>query len=253
MMIDIFFFICYIGSDYTIKKGLGFMRNKLGTVLWGLALIAVGIGLAGNVFGIWNFELFFDGWWTLFIIVPCVISMIQTGFNTGNVAGVLVGLVLLLSCQGVVDGDKMWKLIVPVILIVLGVKIIFKRPKQPAAIPEGYSKMANGKNKRRYSAVFSEGRYMVDSAEEFDGCSINAVFGGYTLDLRGARITRDVLIEINALFGGVNIMLPMNVKAEVTSNPILGGVNNKFIDNAESNAPTVYIRAEAVCGGAEIR
>ena len=110
------------------------MRNKLGSILWGLAFIAVGVGLAGNVFGIWNFELFFDGWWTLLIIIPCVISMIQTGFNTGNVIGGLIGLVLLLSCQGVVDVDKVWKLIVPVLLIVVGVKIIFKR-QQPVNIP----------------------------------------------------------------------------------------------------------------------
>ena len=228
------------------------MRNKLGSILWGLAFIAVGVGLAGNVFGIWNFELFFDGWWTLLIIIPCVISMIQTGFNTGNVIGGLIGLILLLSCQGVVDGDKVWKLIVPVLLIVVGVKIIFKR-QQPVNIPCDTARVINGKNKRRYSAFFSDGKYIVDSTEEFDGCAISAVFGGYTLDLRGARITSDVVIDINAIFGGVNLFLPQNVKAVITSNPFLGGVHNKFMNNADVNSPTVYIRAEAVCGGAEIR
>lgn len=28
-----------------------------------------------NAFGITDIELFFDGWWTLFIIVPCLVGI----------------------------------------------------------------------------------------------------------------------------------------------------------------------------------
>ena len=37
--------------------------------LWGIALLAVSAVLTLNAFGITNIEIFFDGWWTLFIIV----------------------------------------------------------------------------------------------------------------------------------------------------------------------------------------
>ena len=37
------------------------MRNRVGNLLWGLLLVAVGLGFAGNAFGLWNFELFFNG------------------------------------------------------------------------------------------------------------------------------------------------------------------------------------------------
>ena len=41
--------------------------KKASSILWGIVLIAVGVVLALNVFNIMDINLFFDGWWTLFI------------------------------------------------------------------------------------------------------------------------------------------------------------------------------------------
>ena len=43
--------------------------KKISKVLWGIVLISVGVIFALNAFGITDIEIFFDGWWTLFIIV----------------------------------------------------------------------------------------------------------------------------------------------------------------------------------------
>ena len=67
------------------------MGRNLGNLLWGLIFIVVGVVLAGNVFNFWHVSLFFDGWWTLFIIIPCVFSMFQGGVNVSNVLGTAVG------------------------------------------------------------------------------------------------------------------------------------------------------------------
>ena len=45
-------------------------------IIWGIAIIALGVIFGGNAIGLFNFNVFFDGWWTLFIIVPSVISLI---------------------------------------------------------------------------------------------------------------------------------------------------------------------------------
>ena len=66
------------------------MKNRISNIIWGLLLIIVGIGYAGDTLGFWNFTIFFAGWWTLFIIIPCIVSLIQRGVNGGN----LIGLVL---------------------------------------------------------------------------------------------------------------------------------------------------------------
>lgn len=50
------------------------MKN-ITKILWGTTLIAVGGIIALNAFGITDIELFFAGWWTLFIIVPCLVGI----------------------------------------------------------------------------------------------------------------------------------------------------------------------------------
>lgn len=47
-----------------------FMKKIENTVI-GFILIIIGVIIGLNAFHITNIDLFFDGWWTLFIIVPC--------------------------------------------------------------------------------------------------------------------------------------------------------------------------------------
>ena len=71
------------------------MRNKISMAFVGIVFILLGVAIIGNAFDAWNFTIFFDGWWTLFIIVPCVASMINNGVNSGNVIGLTIGVLLL--------------------------------------------------------------------------------------------------------------------------------------------------------------
>ena len=74
------------------------MRNKVSNSLWGLIFILAGVAFLGNAYDWWGgFNLFFDGWWTLFIIIPCAISIIRHGFNAGSIIGLGIGIILLLS------------------------------------------------------------------------------------------------------------------------------------------------------------
>ena len=76
--------------------------------------------------GITNINIFFDGWWTLFIIIPSFIGLFKDNEKTGNFIGLLIGIALLLACQDFLDFDLIWKLAFPAILITIGLSIIFK-------------------------------------------------------------------------------------------------------------------------------
>ena len=39
-------------------------------IVWGIAIIALGVIFGGNALGLFELNVFFDGWWTLFIIIP---------------------------------------------------------------------------------------------------------------------------------------------------------------------------------------
>ena len=99
--------------------------KRINSIRWGLALLAVSAVLILNAFEITSIEIFFDGWWTLFIIVPSLVGLFNGHDKTANIIGLLIGTFLLLACQNILDFDIIWKLIVPLIIAVIGIKMIF--------------------------------------------------------------------------------------------------------------------------------
>ena len=85
--------------------------NKVKPVIWGLAIIALGIILGGNAIGLFNIDIFFKGWWTLFIIVPSTISLITEKEKVSNLLFLCCGIILLLAAQDVFDYSVAWKVI----------------------------------------------------------------------------------------------------------------------------------------------
>ncbi len=77
-------------------------------ILWGVALVAIGVLYGLKALSLINFTLFFDGWWTLFLIVPCLIGLITEREKLGNLIGLLLGVFLLLCCQDVLSFDLLW-------------------------------------------------------------------------------------------------------------------------------------------------
>lgn len=100
--------------------------KKFGNVLWGVVLIIIGLIIGGNALGVTNINIFFDGWWTLIIIIPCFIGLFKDDEKTGSLIGLLIGVALLLGCQNILNFDLIWKLIFPTILVIIGLSIIFK-------------------------------------------------------------------------------------------------------------------------------
>lgn len=225
------------------------MRNRAGNLLWGLLLVAIGLGFAGNVFGLWNFELFFAGWWTLFIIVPCAISMVQNGIQLWNTIGLGIGVLLFVSAQGIFNGQLLGDLIFPIIIIAIGLSIMFKdRLSKNAKLIQGISK----DGLPEYSAVFG-GQDLSFSGEEFKGASLTAVFGSVSLDLRQSIINENIYVSAIAVFGGIDMMVPSNVRVEMTTTPIFGGASNKANKPLGENPPTIYINSTNIFGGTEVK
>ena len=75
--------------------------KKFKGVVWGILLVAIGALWCLDIVGILNFTLFFDGWWTLIIIVPSFIDLITEKNKTGSIIGLAIGVLLLLACQNI--------------------------------------------------------------------------------------------------------------------------------------------------------
>lgn len=219
------------------------------SIIWGLVIVALGVLLGLRAFDVINFEIFFDGWWTLFIIVPCAIGVITDDDKVGNLIGLGVGTFLLLACNDVLSYEYIWKLLIPVTLVIIGLSFIFKN----IFINRVTEKVKKSASNKEVSATFSGQRINFDN-QKFEGSKLDAIFGGIDLDLRKAKIEEDVMIEASAVFGGVDILVPANCKIKVISNSIFGGVNNKVKRTfEEENAPTIYINATCIFGGIDIK
>lgn len=97
-------------------------------VLWGFGLILFGLALTARELELITFRIFFPGWWTLFIIVPCVKTIIHRKDSIITHIGLGLGVLLLLNAQGFASWDVFGTLFVAFILLVLGISIIFKKP-----------------------------------------------------------------------------------------------------------------------------
>lgn len=227
--------------------------NTMKNVFWGIVLIVLGLILGLNAFDITNINIFFDGWWTLFIIVPCFIGLFNDKDKTGNIIGLLIGIALLLCSLGILDFDIIWKLSFPTILVIIGLSFVFKDSLNNK-INKEINKINKANNSdNEYCATFSSQNVCFDE-EEFKGANLTSVFGGVKCDLRKAKIRENQVINCSAIFGGIDIYVPENVKVKIKSNSIFGGISNKRKDvSKDKDEKIIYINAIIMFGGIDIK
>ena len=224
--------------------------TKTSNLLWGLLLVIVGIIFGLNALEITNINIFFDGWWTLFIIVPCLIDLFKEDDKTGNIIGLTIGIFLFLSCQDIVDFSIIWKLLIPFALVLVGLSLIFNDSLKSKIKKE--IKKLNKNNDKEYCATFGNQNLDFDQ-EKFTGCSLNAIFGGVKCDLRNAIIKEDTVVNASAIFGGISILVPENVNIKITSTPLFGGVSDERKTKTNDNKVTLYINATCMFGGVSVK
>jgi hypothetical protein len=82
-----------------------------------------------------------------------------------------------------------------------------------------------------------------------------AAFGGAQLDLREARFPTGVIdLEVKAVFGGVQIIVPPGLAVEVHGTAIMGGFQNvnRAPAQPDPEAPLLRIHGLALMGGVDI-
>lgn len=226
--------------------------KRTSNIIWGIVLIAVGVIFALNALDIAHIDVFFKGWWTLFIIVPCAVGLLCDREKPGNLIGLLIGVALLLASRGVFSFDMIWKLAVPVVIVIIGLKLIWKGASGKESAKIINTLKADGEGLKEAFSAFS-GQNISFDGEVFNGASLTAVFGGIKCDLRGAIIEKDAVIETCSVFGGIDISVQSGVNVKISSNSLFGGVSDKTFKNNDENSPTIYISSFCMFGGVDVK
>ena len=203
--------------------------KKTSNLIWGLLFILIGLSIGLNTLDIVSFNIFFDGWWALIIIIPCLIGLINNEDKTGDIIGLLIGVALLLNAQGIISFDIIWKLAAPLILVIIGLSIILE-----------------GNKDSKTNVVIKK-----INSNDNEKTSVCSAFSSQNIKLNKEKINN---LELNAIFGGIDIIVPDDVNVKIKSTSIFGGTSNKkqLMDDKEKKH-TIYINASCVFGGVDIK
>jgi hypothetical protein len=99
-----------------------------------------------------------------------------------------------------------------------------------------------------------DGAEIVNHSDSFRAGSGTAVMGGMTIDLTEAGIASSATLELTAVAGGIEVMVPPDWRVEMTSTSFAGGTENlTHPDAATEDAPLLVVDARAYFGGIAIR
>lgn len=136
-----------------------FMKDSLKKILWGVILVVFGVALAGRVLGLFDFNLFFPGWWTLFIIIPSAVGLISGNNISSNIGGIAIGFMLLLTQTGGLNWQQFGKLLIAVLLVTLGLSFLFPDSKHK------YRK-ENKKSKEYTNSKYQDNQYKSENNDK---------------------------------------------------------------------------------------
>lgn len=211
------------------------MKNKQ-SIFWGIVLIIIGIVFLGNNLNFWTIDIFFTGWWTLFIIVPSIYGILKKDY--GSFISLALGILLLLAARDVITWSMIWKIFVPLLIIMIGFNLIFK-PKLKRI--KGHC--------QDLTAIFSDVDEKIKELNE--DVRTTSIFGDIDLDLKNAKVTHDIIIECTTIFGDITLMLPKNVNININGTPIFGNIRNKY-EEVKDGKYTINISYTCIFGDVEI-
>ncbi|MBQ8634515.1 MAG: hypothetical protein IJ420_13020 [Lachnospiraceae bacterium] len=249
--------------------------KKANGLFIGLLFIVVGFLYACSALDFIDFSIFFPGWWTLFIIVPCLYALTRRNEDkTGPVIGLIIGICFLINAQDIDFHIDFFPMALAVLCILIGWKLIFPGKKKEQKHVEVNFNSETGekevvindvkfdntytKNSNGYvnaSAILGGKDIRVDN-ECFTGADICVVMGAIDLNLRNAIISEDVYINVSAVMGGIDIYVPANVRVVTDGcSTIMGGidVNTSYANFQTADTPRVIITGSCVMGGIDIQ
>ena len=244
----------------------------------GLAIIVAGILFMLDNLGLVHAEHYLE-YWPVVLVAIGVARMVQTGSWVGygwSLAWIVAGLWLLGENIGLIT-ISIWALW-PLLLVLIGASIIWRAFSPPAccppvirlsadlrsgtpafggtAAPGASVPGASGSGRESFVhgfAMLGAQERTVGSAE-FRGADLVAVMGACKLDLRRATMVGDeVVIDVLALMGGVDILVPETWTIEAKVLPLMGGVGDHTHPVASGAPQRLVIRGLALMGGVEVK
>jgi len=231
-------------------------------VILGVLVIGVGVLFLLDNLDILDFHHAI-GFWPLAFIAAGVIAMAGDGPRSGRHVGVLLfalGVLMIVGRLGLFDVE--WAMVWPLVLIALGGLILYRtlgrgraaRSGLEDGVGVGIGDVGNRGNVNDTVDVVA----ILGAVErrlrtpDFRGGEITALMGGCALDLRESSIAREAMLNVFAIWGGINIKVPPDWTVVMNGTPVMGGFVDKTIA-APDTGKRLVVTGYVIMGGVEVR
>ena len=219
-----------------------------GHLIFGLLIIVVGVLFTLDNLDIADAGRFFR-YWPLGLIAVGIAKVFDARSNgTSPLGGVIfagVGSWLLLDNLGYIDVSflQFW----PVLLVVIGGIIVWQglRGREKAIGTTGTDTIS--------AVAVLSGVNRGSNSASFRGGELTAFMGGCEIDLRQAAIHGEAVIDVFAMWGGIDIRVPDDWTVIGRVTPLLGGFDDKTRPPQGSGSHTLIIRGAVIMGGIEVK
>jgi hypothetical protein len=139
--------------------------------------------------------------------------------------------------------DKLW----PLALVAGGLLLITNALRRPSPQPApGAHELGSWV---RATAILS-GQQIASSSPRFQGGEATVLMGGANLDLRGATIDgSEAVLDVFAMWGGIEIHVPRDWQVEGKVLPLLGGFSDDSHRSPVSSGQRLVVKGTVVMGG----
>lgn len=222
-------------------------------VVIGTIIVVVGVLALIDKLNIFPIGNIFNFWPCIFAVIG-FLKIAQSKSRSSMIIGVaFIGLAILLTLRhwGVIHYE--WRDWWPVILIAVGASIIF-RDNHVDSLSSAFlssNSIADDNSFLQITALLG-GNETSNSSQDFKGGEVTAILGGVELDLRGASIQTEAVLNLWAVWGGVVVRVPTDWTVVNHAVAILGGVEDKT-GSVPSATKRLVIKGNAIMGGLEIR
>jgi len=227
--------------------------NPKQRVVIGAFIIIIGLLALIDKLNIFESIHFFQFWPTIFIAVGILKILHSTARSSIFIGGGLIvfGVVMTLKHLGIFDINlRDWW---PVILIAVGGYIIFKdRGADGASSAFLSDAQVSDDNSTLDISVVMGGNKTVSNSQDFRGGDITAIMGGVELDLRGASIQTDAVLNLWATWGGIVIKIPADWSVVNRGTALMGAIEDKSF-SPPTTTKRLIITGTAIMGGVDIK
>lgn len=235
-----------------MEKRKDFRKNNVAHLILGIVFVILGIAVLAEIVDVvpWRMRDVIFSWQMILIALGVIFIVGQESRSTGYI---LLAIGVFFIMPKLFDVPDYWRnLFWPVILVILGIVIIFRRGGPSCG--QKRSKTSSTDNELDDVAIFG-GSDRILKSENFKGGQITNIFGGSKYDMRQVTLSEGKnYLDVTMIFGGSKFIVPegWDIKVEVTA--VFGGFSDKRMRSivVTDNNRQLIIRGITLFGGGEI-